>query len=126
MPMLILADDIASCRSGFRTDTDISSRPSFAGRERVLEPWQPSPADNAASGMASDADTFGESFVSSGGGNGRGWDQFAENEKRFGTKTDFDEEIYTTKLDRSGKDFKEREKRAEMLAGQIMAVSWYR
>lgn len=52
-----------------------------------------------------------------------GWDQFAENERRFGTKTDFHEEMYTTKLDRSGKDFRERERRAEILASQIMGVS---
>ncbi|KAI7955504.1 hypothetical protein MJO29_006903 [Puccinia striiformis f. sp. tritici] len=51
------------------------------------------------------------------------WDQFEANEKLFGTRTDFDEEIYTTKLDRSGKDFKERERKAEALAREIMASS---
>jgi PAB1-binding protein PBP1 len=116
---------------GFRTDTDISSRPnpsSFQpGRERVLEPWHPSPSDPSSSGLVSDADTFGDTSLPTGPSNGKGgaggWDQFAENEKRFGTRTDFDEELYTTKLDRSGKDFRERERRAELLAGQIMGQS---
>jgi PAB1-binding protein PBP1 len=31
--------------------------------------------------------------------------------------------MYTTKLDRSGKDFREKERRAEMLASQIMGQS---
>jgi PAB1-binding protein PBP1 len=40
----------------------------------------------------------------------------------FGVKTGFDEELYTTKLDRSGADFAEREKRAQALANEIMRV----
>lgn len=53
------------------------------------------------------------------GGTGA-WDQFAANEARFGIKSNYEETLYTTKLDRSGKDFKEREKRAERLAAEIM------
>lgn len=51
-----------------------------------------------------------------------GWNQFTANEKLFGVKTGFDEELYTTKLDRSGADFAEREKRAQALANEIMRV----
>lgn len=54
--------------------------------------------------------------------NGTSWDQFAVNEKLFGVKTNFDEDTYTTKLDRSGADFKEREKRAQRLANEIIGV----
>jgi PAB1-binding protein PBP1 len=46
------------------------------------------------------------------------------NEKLFGVKTGFDEELYTTKLDRSAADFAEREKRAQALANEIMRVCW--
>jgi PAB1-binding protein PBP1 len=41
------------------------------------------------------------------------------NETRFGVKTSFNEELYTTKLDRSGPDFKERERRAQIIADEI-------
>lgn len=50
------------------------------------------------------------------------WDQFAVNEKKFGLSTDFDEELYTTKLDRSRSDYKERERRAIKLANEISQV----
>jgi PAB1-binding protein PBP1 len=50
------------------------------------------------------------------------WDQFAANEQLFGIKTDFNEEIYTTKLDRSRADFKERERQAIAIANEITRV----
>ena len=106
-------------KDGFQTDTDIS-RSTPLGQERELTPWQgPSAASSSKPTQAGqgDSDTFGAPS------NGRGWDQFAENEKRFGTRTNYDEDLYTTKLDRTGKDFKERERKAEMLANQILSVS---
>ena len=51
-----------------------------------------------------------------------GWNQFSVNEKLFGVKTGFDEDLYTTKLDRSAPDYAEREKRAQALANEIMRV----
>lgn len=54
------------------------------------------------------------------------WDQFAVNEKLFGVKAGFDEDAYTTKLDRSAPGFKEREKKAQALANEIMGVSFLR
>lgn len=63
-----------------------------------------------------DEDTFGS-------GASRGpWDQFAANEKLFGVKTQFDENLYTTKLDRSAADFKEREREAQRIANEIIGV----
>ena len=53
---------------------------------------------------------------------GEKWDQFAENEKRFGVKTDFHEELYTTVLDKSGADFKKKEEQAARLAKEIEKV----
>lgn len=38
-------------------------------------------------------------------------------------KAGFDEDLYTTKLDRNAPDFKEKEKRAQQLANEIMSVS---
>lgn len=62
-----------------------------------------------------------EDGLASGGGGGS-WDQFAANEKLFGLKTDFDEELYTTRLDRSAPDYKDREKWAIEKANEIQRV----
>lgn len=51
------------------------------------------------------------------------WDQFETNERLFGAKTDYDEELYTTKLDRSTTNYKRREREAERMAQEIMSVS---
>ncbi|KAI8348330.1 hypothetical protein B0O80DRAFT_182231 [Mortierella sp. GBAus27b] len=92
-------------RDGFKTDTDIS-RPGEL-RERDLQKW--APEDHIA------FESIEESVH-----NGRaGWDQFAANERLFGVTTDFDEEIYTTKLDRTGADFKAREQHAIQIANEI-------
>ncbi|KAJ1307645.1 hypothetical protein OPQ81_001739 [Rhizoctonia solani] len=51
------------------------------------------------------------------------WDQFSANEKMFGVVTSFNEEAYTTAIDRNAPDFKEKERKAEALAKEIMAAS---
>ena len=51
------------------------------------------------------------------------WDQFAANEARFGLKSSYNEELYTTKLDRSGANFAAKEKEAARIAAEIIAVS---
>jgi PAB1-binding protein PBP1 len=100
----------------FRTDTDISQKKG-AARERELQQWQPgADGPNASGGGQPEDDTFGP------GTNRTHWDQFAANEKLFGVKTQFDENVYTTKLDRSGADFKEREREAQRIANEIIGV----
>ena len=47
------------------------------------------------------------------------WDQFKANEERFGLKTDFNEEMYTTKIDRSGPMYRLREIEAERKVREI-------
>ncbi|CAO3664768.1 unnamed protein product [Umbelopsis vinacea] len=95
----------------FKTDVDISGRGSEI-RERQLHRWNPDAHTNEEIGGLEDSDTFGETKSDN-------WDQFAANEKLFGLKTNFDEELYTTKLDRSAPDFKAREKRAAEMAAEI-------
>lgn len=100
--------------AAFKTDADISGRAEI--KERELHRWNPDDHNN---------ETFGNLEESASGleGNGNGsWDQFAVNEKLFGVRTDFDEEIYTTKLDRSAPDFKDREKKAIEKANEIQRV----
>ena len=47
------------------------------------------------------------------------WDQFAENERRFGLKTDYDETMYTTAIDRSHPQYKQRLAEADKKAKEI-------
>lgn len=101
----------------FKTDIDISGK-GKGGRERELQAWQPGP-DGASSppGQFGDDVTFGP-----GQGGNKAWDQFAANEQLYGVKTSFDEDAYTTKLDRSAADFKDRERKAQKLANEITGV----
>ncbi|CAK9779597.1 hypothetical protein CC85DRAFT_305458 [Cutaneotrichosporon oleaginosum] len=107
---------------GFQTDMDISA--TSRGSERELKPWAPEehgPNGSASNGRSvpreADRDilTFGAKPSSI------PWDQFKDNERLFGVTTDYDEEIYTTKLDRSGPGYKKRERDADRLAAEMMA-----
>ncbi|KAG8991672.1 hypothetical protein FRB94_012316 [Tulasnella sp. JGI-2019a] len=103
----------------FRTDTDISASTN-GHRERELTAWQPESPNNAITdhnGVNRDNQTFGAATQPNGV-----WDQFAVNEKLFGVTTDFNEEIYTTKLDRNTSDYKERERKAQQLANEIQGT----
>ena len=110
--------------SGPKTDTNIS-KTAVPRRERELQAWAddvdfangPGPAPTLQGARNVDELTFGP-----GSGNGT-WDQFAVNEKLFGVKAAFDEDAYTTKLDRNAPDFKERERKAAQIASEIMNVS---
>ncbi|KAI1434938.1 hypothetical protein GGR50DRAFT_687324 [Xylaria sp. CBS 124048] len=91
--------------SNFRTDAAISSsRPT---RERVLQPWV-APSGSEAADMSLEKST-----------NGRPWDQFAANERQFGIKTTYDENIYTTVIDKSHPQYKERLAKADRTAKEI-------
>jgi PAB1-binding protein PBP1 len=92
--------------NSFRTDTAISGN--RAQGERVLQRWVPD--------MPEDVDASLESGRNSSGG---GWDQFAANERLFGLKTDYDENIYTTSIDRSHPQYKQRMAEAERKAREI-------
>ncbi|KAF8626975.1 hypothetical protein AX15_004568 [Amanita polypyramis BW_CC] len=105
------ADSRPSNGDTFRTDTDISQKKGLI-RERELQAWQPS-TDAPGLPLGHSDDTFGAAGNVS-------WDQFAVNEKLFGVRTNFDEEAYTTKLDRSGADFRERERKAQRIANEIL------
>ncbi|KAG6010273.1 hypothetical protein E4U21_007322 [Claviceps maximensis] len=91
-------------RSNFRTDTAISN--SRFGSERTLQPW----VSDASDGL----DGSLEASSSSGP-----WDQFAANEKLFGLKTDYDENMYTTAINKTHPQFRERMAAAERKAKEI-------
>ncbi|KAI1329367.1 hypothetical protein F5Y16DRAFT_108068 [Xylariaceae sp. FL0255] len=93
--------------SNFRTDSAISA--SRSGRERILQPWV-APSGSEAIDM---------SLEKSSNSHGRQWDQFAANETQFGIKSTYDERYYTTAIDKSHPEYKERLARAERTAKEI-------
>lgn len=105
----------------FKTDTDIS-RLTQPRRERELQAWVGDGPGEAlgGSGKNKDEQTFGSGTA------GGSWDQFAANESLFGVKPTFDEDAYTTKIDRNAADFKERERKAQAIANEIMNVRLFR
>ena len=104
-------------RQGFRTDVEVTGQ-GFR-REKVLQAWGGPGNDDG--GLEETKGTAQRQAASPASGNGQ-WDQFATNERLFGLKTDYDEEIYTTKLDRSGSDYRQREARAAQLEREILKV----
>jgi len=99
----------------FRTDVEITGK-KLPARERELQAWADSDAPPIPSSV-NDDDTFG-----AGSSAGGAWDQFTANEQLFGVKVNFDENVYTTKLDRNAPDFKERERKAMRIASEIMGT----
>ncbi|KAH8521132.1 hypothetical protein H0E87_002258 [Populus deltoides] len=76
--------------------------------ERELEPWVPDEDELQCPELENIFD----------GHWNRGWDQFETNEMLFGVKSTFDEELYTTKLER-GPQTKDMEREALRIAREI-------
>nr|GEW68500.1 polyadenylate-binding protein-interacting protein 3-like isoform X1 [Tanacetum cinerariifolium] len=76
--------------------------------ERELEPWVPDDDNPECPELDNTFDSHWN----------RGWDQFKANAELFGVKSTFNEELYTTKLDR-GANMKEREREALRIAREI-------
>lgn len=94
--------------SSFRTDTDISGN--MAIRERNLQKWEPSADANVNLSLEST-------------NRSTEWDQFSTNEQLFGVKSNYDENFYTTAIDRTNPQYAERAARAEKIAREIEASS---
>ena len=47
------------------------------------------------------------------------WDQFRTNEEKFNVKSDYDESVYTTRIDKSHPRYRERELEAQRMAREI-------
>ncbi len=52
------------------------------------------------------------------------WDQFEANAKLFGVQTTYQEEFYTTPLDRDSQFYHQRHKEAKRIAGEIKTVHY--
>ncbi|KAI8049179.1 LsmAD domain-containing protein [Syncephalis plumigaleata] len=97
---------------GFKTDTAITGKKGEV-RERTLRKW----ADYSDDEELAELGDWGVPDTST---SSQPWDQFEANKKLFGLKSDYNEEIYTTKLDRNKPDYKEREKAAIKIANEIL------
>ncbi|XP_010501543.1 PREDICTED: polyadenylate-binding protein-interacting protein 4 [Camelina sativa] len=89
------------------TDSSISQS-YHVERERQLKPWVP---DESVPQRADLENVFDSPW-------NRKWNQFEANESLFGVKSTFDEELYTTKLER-GAQSKELEEQARRIANEI-------
>jgi hypothetical protein len=105
-------------RDAFKTDVDITGVASDR-REKELQAWG---APSGGGGGIEDG--IGGMALDDERANGKhgAWDQFATNERLYGTRTDYHEELYTTQLDRTGADYRAREQRAAQLEREIMKV----
>lgn len=92
-------------RPGFQTDSGISG--GRFGDKRELQRWDAGDAANDSIGGLEDST------------DSKKWDQFAVNAAKFGVQSDYDENLYTTKIDRSRPDYNDRVARAERLARKI-------
>jgi PAB1-binding protein PBP1 len=88
--------------SSFRTDADISGNLSL--RERNLQRWEPS------------ADSALDLSLDSGG---QDWDQFETNKRLYGVQSSYNEDFYTTKIDKSHPEYAQRAAHAERIAREI-------
>ena len=59
------------------------------------------------------------SLEGSASGGGETWDQFAANSQLFGLKTDYNEDYYTTTINRSSPAYREIEAKAQRIAREI-------
>lgn len=102
----IRAQDVGDISLADELSTDAAlARASTRREPRELEAWVPD-------GDEADFLTLEESARSE-----RGWDQFKVNESVFGVKTTFDEDVYTTRLNKDGCTITEEE--AELIAKEI-------
>ena len=93
----------AGIPSSFRTDADISG--SLNRGERPLQPWVP----DASMDVDLSLDSSGR----------KDWDQFETNKRLFGASSTYDENLYTTRIDRSAPTYRHREAAAARIAREI-------
>lgn len=113
--------------NGFRTDTEISTAQNEKGRDLVAagSAWTaPATAKVRADALMGESGPRKPAFSNSQGLKGQigEWDQFKANEELFNVQAKFDENLYTTELDKSNMD-KTQIKAAERMAREIENTS---
>ncbi|KAG7389120.1 Ataxin 2-like [Phytophthora pseudosyringae] len=111
----VFASGASAVSGGFRTDTEISGQKGehLFGRElEAASSWLDPALDTGALEEAPNGRRHSKNQGKA------GWNQFEANEKLFGVVSSYDENIYTTKLDKS-KISTEQSRAAEKLAQEI-------
>ncbi|CAN8072469.1 unnamed protein product [Agarophyton chilense] len=114
----------ATTTPAFATDAHIA-RPAHRTPRQLKRfdhfdpPAHPAPSVPATTPAAATVDeqTFGH--LATNAARARNWDQFQVNRDKFGVDPTFDETQYTTKIDRSGANFEQREREAQRMADEI-------
>ncbi len=105
---------ISNSGGSFKIDAAISG--STENRERPLQVWQSAQNEHEAGFGIEDDPTLHVDSKS------KQWDQFAANERLFGIKSQWDEDMYTHKLDKKNPDFRAREVAAAVIAREIESI----
>jgi PAB1-binding protein PBP1 len=97
----------------FKIDSQTNSTSSLTSSSstKLLQPWSSSTTTT----------TSDQSLQLS--NSSTSWDQFETNDRLTGTKSNYHEDIYTTKLDRTALNFKSRELKAAQLEREILNVN---
>ncbi|KAJ4836846.1 hypothetical protein Tsubulata_018475, partial [Turnera subulata] len=103
-----MSDDLQHAKQQDLMIDSVISQSRHVDAERELEPWVPDEDIPQCPELENIFD----------GHWNRGWNQFETNEMLFGVKSTFDEELYTTKLER-GPQMRELEKEAVRIAREI-------
>lgn len=95
----------------FKTDSDISANKASAPRRgENIEKWVPEVGEST--GLELEGLTLEDSKTDN-------WDQFQTNERKFGIKSEFDEHMYTTKINKDDPNYKKNLEIADALAKDI-------
>lgn len=107
-----LESDSANVKAAFQTDADLARASRKEHRERELQSWSADVADSLQVGALEGALDHSSSSAT--------WDQFAANERLYGAASTYDEDNYTTRLDRTAPDFVAKERKAAQVAAEIL------
>lgn len=100
-----------------KTDREIGALNKKGSNEQDLVPWMPEGFAMTSESSGSLDDVTLDDYKS------EGWDQIAVNREKFGVKCTYDEEIYTTHLDKEAPEYEERNARAAIIAREIESES---
>ena len=103
----LMDKSVRHSRRGFNTDTGISRAPGFE-QPRELVAW------------TDDSGALDVNLEDLGFEQGSSWDQFATAKEQWGFQSTYDENLYTTRLDKGSSTYKQKAAEAERIAHEIM------
>lgn len=104
---------ISKAQSSFKTDKDIGISRNNTPRQE-MEKWVPD--QSISPGVSLDSLSLND--------DDKKWDQFATNEEKFGIVSEFDEHLYTTRINKNDPDYQKKLEKANKLAAEIEGQSF--